>query len=321
MYKLTILTESGKDIGFGHYTRCTALFLCLIKHGFNVRFYVYEKEYYNNDSFIISFDWLNKNDQIFPRSKDEKVLIDSYLADINIFLKLKEKFETLIIIDDYNRIKYPADYIINPNVFCFNLDYSNQKAKIIGGKEYVILRSEFINAPFVKFHEKDELNLLVTIGGSDFRNLLPTLISILKNIEINITIIAPEGNLESTQNIIILGKQSSEQMVCEIQKADIVISACGQTLHELVALGKSTIGICLDIDQVPNQNYYFDNFFLRDKIFWNDLDLKNKILNQINYFNNIDNRLEVIDISSNLINKNGVLKIVESIKKMYDRFQ
>jgi UDP-2,4-diacetamido-2,4,6-trideoxy-beta-L-altropyranose hydrolase len=322
MYKLTILTESGKDIGFGHLTRCSALYLCLIKHGFNVRFYVYEKEYYNNDSFIISFDWINEIDQIIPRSRDEIVLIDSYLADINIFLTLKEKFEKLIVIDDYNRITYPANFIINPNVFSSQLNYSNQNAKVFGGKEFVILRHEFLSASILIPQKKDDfLNLLVTIGGSDFRNLLPELLSILNKIEINSTIISPEGNIESNSNIKIIGKQFSNQMVREINKADIVISACGQTLHELVALGKPTIGICLDIDQIPNQNYYFENAFLKEKIFWNDFDLKKKILNQINYFKNFENRLEIFQKCSSLIDKNGVNKIVESIKKMYDKFQ
>jgi UDP-2,4-diacetamido-2,4,6-trideoxy-beta-L-altropyranose hydrolase len=319
--KVSILTESGKDIGFGHYTRCTALYHCLKENNFDVRFYVYEKEHQSKDDFIVSFDWLNFPSKINSRSSEEIVIIDSYLADKYLYNIIKEKFKALIIIDDYNRIQYPASYIINPNVFCHNLDYSNQTAKIFGGKEYVILRSEFINAPFVKFHKHDKLNLLVTIGGSDFRNLLPTLIDILKNIDSNITVIAPEGNIEFHQNIKNLGKQSSNQMVDEIQNADIVISACGQTLHELVALGKSTIGICLDIDQLPNQNYYFDNLFLKDKIHWNDNDLKIKILNQINYFNNLENRLKIVHICSTLIDKNGVFKIVELIKNMYDKLQ
>lgn len=317
--KVSILTESGKDIGFGHYSRCSALYHCLKENDIDVMFYVFEKEYQSNDDFIFSFDWLNYPSKIYSRSVDEILIIDSYLADIDLYFILKEKFKVLIAIDDYNRIKYPADYIINPNVFCFNLNYSNQKAKIFGGKEYVILRSEFINAPFINFHKKDKLNLLVTIGGSDFRDLLPTLIDILKNIDLDVTIIAPEGNIESLQNIKILGKQSSIQMVDEIQHADIVISACGQTLHELVALGKPTIGICLDIDQIPNQNYYFDNIFLRDKIYWNDFDLKTKILKQISYFNCLENRLEIVDLCSTLIDKNGVLKIAQLIKSMYDQ--
>ena len=45
MNNITILTEVGKNIGLGHYTRCSSLYQVLTKVGNHVRFVVYENDY------------------------------------------------------------------------------------------------------------------------------------------------------------------------------------------------------------------------------------------------------------------------------------
>jgi spore coat polysaccharide biosynthesis predicted glycosyltransferase SpsG len=314
MNNITILTEAGKNIGLGHYTRCSSLYQVLTKAGNFVRFVVYENDYQINDRNIQSMNWLDSIDSLTSISINEIAIVDSYLADESIYSLLRERYHKVVAIDDYNRMIYPADIVINPNVFFEDIDYSNQKAICIGGKNYVILRPEFKeNKPKVC---SDEVlrNILITIGGSDFRNLLPKLICICDQInDIDIIVIDPENKIGHLQNIKVLPTQTAAQMTKLMQSTDVVISACGQTLHELVALQMPTIGICLDIDQIPNQNYYVRHGFLMAAIQWNDENIEKIIKEQINIYSLPVNRKTVAEICKSLISKNGVEKIAKYI--------
>ena len=102
--------------------------------------------------------------------------------------------------------------------------------------------------------------------------------------------------------------------------SDIIVSGCGQTLHELALLGKPTVGICLDIDQEPNRDFYFKNGFLAAKINWTDENFEKNILTEIEGLKNIDKRKTIAKIAPDLINKNGVYNIIDLIQR-YDQFQ
>jgi spore coat polysaccharide biosynthesis predicted glycosyltransferase SpsG len=314
MNNITILTEAGKTIGFGHYTRCSSLYQAFIKAGNQVRFIIYENEYAINDPNIQSLNWLKSIDSLYPIATTDIAIIDSYLADENTYTQLAERFHKVVAIDDYNRISYPIDLVINPNVFFEDIDYSNQTAVCLGGKDYVILRPEFIQVE-PSFSDNETLqNILITIGGSDFRNLLPKLISICEQQKgVNITVIDPENKLSNLKHIKVLPAQTATQMVHEMQRADVVISACGQTLHELVTLQKPTIGICLDIDQIPNQNFYTKHGFLSAAIQWNDENIANEIAEQLTGYSLSANRKRIRKVCKSLISKNGAQQIATYI--------
>jgi len=317
MNNITILTEVGKKIGFGHYTRCSSLYKVLTKAGNKIRFIVYENEYAINDPNIQKMNWLKSIDSISPIEKNDFVIVDSYLADRNIYNQLAKSFNKVVVIDDYNRMSYPVDVVVNPNVFFEDIDYSNQTAVCIGGKDYVILRPEFTQFEPSASNAENLNNILITIGGSDFRNLLLKLISVCEYQKgTNITVIDPEGKVPHQQHLRVLPAQSSAQMVHEMKRADVVISACGQTLHELVALQKPTIGICLDIDQVPNQSFYTKHGFLSATIQWNDKIIDNKIADQLIYFSLSANRKRVSKMCKSLVGYNGAENIASYINTL-----
>lgn len=319
MNNITILTEVGKNIGYGHYTRCSSLYQALTNFGNQVRFVVYENEYAINDPNIQSMNWLKSIDFISPIERNDFAIVDSYLADRNIYKQLAKRFNKVVAIDDYNRMRYPADIVINPNVFFKKIDYSNQSAVCIGGKDYVILRPEFRSTKPIKYEKYTSLRLLITIGGSDFRKLLPALINCFLEIpDLLLTVIDPERSLtqENNKRLRILPSQTATEMVNEMQKADIVISACGQTLNELAVLSKPTIGICLDIDQAPNQQFYVEHDFLNKEINWNDNDLLKKLYESLSHFSIPENRNHIKQNTHLLINENGVRNVVNLLKSI-----
>lgn len=314
--RILILTEAGKNIGFGHYTRCSALRQELIIRGIMVRMFLYLSEYDIEDPQVNKINWLTEIRHIIKANEYDAVIIDSYLADEMIYSFLQSKIKIVIAIDDYNRIKYSGTIIINPNVFFDKINYANQTAKCIGGKDFVILRREFRQLNFTTLNENRIEEILITIGGSDFRKILPILTELCLETDIPlITVLAPDGFKINDLNkrVNILPEQSSASICQLMQRADLVISACGQTLHELASLGKATIGINLDIDQKLNQKYYLENGFLNAEINWNDIDFKGLIKTAIEYYKSFNHRGEIAEIGPGLINKNGVLNIATTL--------
>ena len=70
-------------------------------------------------------------------------------------------------------------------------------------------------------------------------------------------------------------------MADEIINSDVIISACGQTLHEIASINRPVIGISIDKDQVLNQKYYFDIDFLKEKISWDDDELEKLVSKEL----------------------------------------
>ena len=133
--------------------------------------------------------------------------------------------------------------------------------------------------------------------------------------ELQWTIINPENKkLERLlPKTILLKTIDSKRMAALMQDSDIVISGCGQTLNELVSIGTPTIGVCIDDDQVCNQDFYFENNFLYHKNFWNESHLKTKLKVQINELLKYENRKEIFKNTRGLINKNGVINLINDI--------
>lgn len=315
--KVLILTEAGKNIGFGHFTRCQSLEQNLRKNGYDVKTILYLNGENILDTDALILNWLEDRNKLLTYNYYENIIIDSYLADAPFYSFIKSHFKYVIVIDDYNRIVYNADLIINPNIFFEEINYGNQVAATYGGKNYVILRNEFRQHKHINLPKPTLENVLITIGGSDFRNLLPIIInSVLKRF-IKITVVAPDGGIKlQDERLKILGVQNSQSMFNLYDQADMVISACGQTLHELASMGKSTIAICLDIDQEPNQRFYLKQGFLQHEIQWDDKKLSAAIKSAINDLEPFYKRNEILQYSKNILNIDGVDQIVKSITKL-----
>lgn len=316
-HKLLILTEAGEGIGLGHINRCMAISEVAITKGFECEILLDIKG--NSLPVTGNFKlvhWLSDLIILKKYTHFDIVLIDSYLLNTEGEAYIKNLFPKIVFLDDYNRMTFLADLVINPNV-CFGLiDYSNQK-KVIGGKNYVILRKEFrnYNTEFKSGGNK----ILVTIGGTDFRNILTKISeNLISSGHKDVTVICPDKRdltkLRHLRNELqIKNFLTASEMITEYNKASIVISACGSTLNELASMGKSTVGICLDIDQEPVQHFYFKEGLLLTKINWDDHNIENKIIKNVNHFLSEIDHKKYFDNAVSLINKNGVENIVNKI--------
>ena len=315
-YKVTILTEAGNKIGFGHYIRCKSIYEELLINNISTTLIVNIYNYNFNEENIIVLDWI-KNLNYFENNNSQIVIVDSYLANEDIYNKLKLIFYKVIVLDDYNRITYNADILINPNTYFKNINYSNQNSICVGGLEFVILRQEFLNYSRNKIVNSNIESILITLGGSDYRNLNYKLVSYFLKLDIiNIFVIAPEDFkiIFTDINVTILKLQTATEMLNLITNSDLVISGCGQTLHELAYLSKPTIGISIDEDQHYNQEFYLEKKFLLKKIHWNDDDLNLNIYKNYLMLNDRNIRTQIKKITDTFNFTSGVANIIKIIK-------
>jgi len=312
--KILILTEAGEGIGFGHYTRCQAIQQEMLAKQIQAEMLLNVKGDQHFEVIGSINNWLEKPTILSSKTDVDLVLIDSYLAE-NSFFKdhLSHNFKRVAVLDDYMRLEYDVDLVVNPNVYYNPIDYTERS---IGGKDFVILREPFRRVLNAFPLRKSVQHILISLGGSDIRNLLPEMVRWTASIETQrVTIIDPESSIKESQNgrINILGKQNAEEMFSLYRDADIVISACGQTLHELACMGKATIGICLDIDQEKNQQYYYQKQFLLTQLKWDMPNLLNSISATYEKTASYEKRQVLQVVGPKLINKKGISNLVNCL--------
>ena len=142
--RIIIFTEGGDNIGFGHITRCSALYEEIESRNIEVLFVIFGK---NIDDLLKGKKYLNKDwkDKEFLKTflkEDDYIIIDSYLADIEIYKFISGSTKKCLYIDDNNRISYPKGIILNP-VLYDDVVYKTENI-VLQGKDYIILRKEFL---------------------------------------------------------------------------------------------------------------------------------------------------------------------------------
>lgn len=249
--RIKILTEGGKNIGFGHITRCMALWQAVKETDRNIDTQFIVSADTKAKSFMrkskiaaVCYDWYSNEDKLMKAIQpDEAVVIDSYLAPAGLYRKLSKKlYGHLLMIDDYSRIKYPKGIIVNPSVSACKFKYERMKGRrYFLGNKYVILRKDFWKVPKLKMHMQVR-NILITLGGMENTELLKNIaIWIKQKYDFNITLVDP-----------LKTKYTAAEMLKMMRGADICISGGGQTTYELARLGVPTIGIYLADNQKMN---------------------------------------------------------------------
>ncbi len=309
--QVRIITEAGRNIGFGHLTRCIALYQAFEE--FNI-----SPEIIVNGDLTVDFllknirfrklNWLKQKNQIFKELKEVDILIiDSYLADLEFYKTTSEKVRIPVYIDDYKRINYPKGIVINPSIYGDRLNYpENKNIKYLLGKNYIILRKEFWKIPEKKVNKKIK-NVLITFGGMDHSRIIHKIENFLKK-NFNFNIFAIYG-----RQIIL----SANQLLNLMLKTDLCISGGGQTTYELARVGVPTIGICLAQNQKYNIEGWIRSGFIEYAGNWNDKDLINNIFDKTLILESYLERKERSTIGQKQVDGKGTKRIVTWLKQLF----
>lgn len=321
--KTLVLTEGGKDIGFGHLTRCIALSQAVkeIVPSSEIEFVINGNE--AAQDFIIThgieshdFDWHKKNKSIFNLlTEKDLVIIDSYLADKSIYDYISDILydklnhlhsgpSRLIMLDDYNRIEYPKGVVVNPSIFTDKLTYPQRDGiTYLLGKEYIILRKEFWDVP-EKVVNKQIKNILISLGGADYH-------------EFNGNIIRDCLKSKFSSDLDITNAQgykfNAGEMLDLMLKADLCISGGGQTVYELARIGVPTIGICFAENQKLNLEGLQFNGIMENIGWYNNADLLPNLSKSIDILSSYEERLRRSAMAKTLVDGNGARNIIQKV--------
>lgn len=318
--KVIFLTEGGKNIGFGHITRCISLLQAFEEKGVISEFIV------NGDDTVS--DFLKEKKQVFDWLKDKQlpkpvknaaiVIIDSYLADLKIYQRIAKSVKLAMYIDDNRRIDYPAGVVLNGALYAKELGYPERKGAIyLLGNQYTLLRKEFRGMQEKGIKSGIE-TILITFGGSDFNNMMPKILKLLTDNYPSLYKKAIVGkgcrNIDEIRmledkNIEVIYAPKTIEMRDLMQGADIAISAGGQTLSELAAAGVPTIGICVAKNQLNNIRDWEKAGFIEYAGSWEDGDLAKRLKECIENIRDANIRKDRSLKGQRVIDGNGCLRV------------
>ena len=323
---VVILTEGGRNSGYGHIGRCLSIkqafeeknvFPDLLVCGDRTLEDIAEKE-----NFIIS-DWLHSPDKIFKRSESSDiVIVDSYLAAPRIYSGISKRARCPVYLDDCLRINYPRGVVVNGAIFAETLPYPSVKAgKYLLGAKYFPLRSEFWTVPPKRLN-RNVGNILVTFGGTDSAGLTPRILEglakkypgIKKTVVLgkwytNTGEIKKHGDL-NTEYVASPGAGAMLKVMCE---ADLAISAGGQTLYELARTGLPTVAIADASNQVNNLKGWEKAGFISFAGRCSDRGIIKSVLEQVEQLQSRAARVDKSCKGKEMLDSRGAHRIVKKL--------
>jgi UDP-2,4-diacetamido-2,4,6-trideoxy-beta-L-altropyranose hydrolase len=278
--RIFIITEGNLKIGYGHLSRCLALY-----QGFSERLYK-PKMIVNcdqggmdflGDICVIKLDWLAYMKKLAKIiSQADIVIIDSYLADKNHLLTISKHATKPVFLDDTMRLAYPSGIIINGAVGAENLTYTNSiKNKSLLGLKYAPIREEFWDIES-RTRKSEENNILIALGGNDRHDLTGKLVAGIhsKYPHLIFHVVTGQGaiHLKSKKNNVYANtlfykSLNGKGMFRLMSMCKYAISSAGQTMYELARIGVPTIGICMAENQLFSHSGWVHVGFTK-KVLW-----------------------------------------------------
>ena len=139
--KVIILTEGGQDIGFGHVARCLSLYQAFETRGYELEFIIAGDDSVKN-VLHIKFKFLNWREEerklFFVIKNADVVVVDSYLAEYEVYKKISDAINIPVFLDDNCRLDYPRGIVVNWNIHAHDLDYPrDNNVSYLLGPEYI----------------------------------------------------------------------------------------------------------------------------------------------------------------------------------------
>ena len=256
--------EGEPNIGLGHVMRCMALAQRLVGDGHVVFFFMSQRSQHFCQNRA---DWPGKIFPIVDIAKNAEpewlitqclelradwLVVDGYQFDLDYRQSLQSKVFKVAIFDDMNNSgALYADMVINGalNASLHNYQLTAPKALLAIGKNYQVLRQEFLQLSNKKWADRKSLTLM--FGGSDPNNLSLLVLQSLHKVDVSmpITIItgAAYNGLSDLAELIknsgldITHLHDCQNMAAVLVNTRLALSAAGGSQFELLACATPSI--------------------------------------------------------------------------------
>ncbi|MCX7990169.1 MAG: UDP-2,4-diacetamido-2,4,6-trideoxy-beta-L-altropyranose hydrolase [Aquificaceae bacterium] len=326
--KVLFLTEGPSHIGHGHVTRCLSLYQAFEMLGSKPHMIV------QGDYTIYSL-LQNKSFELYPWLEDWKnrkeklrdfdiVVLDSYLASIEVYEDISRSVPIKLFIDDYKRLAYPPGFVLNGSVYGQELKYPRTEGVVyLLGPAYVPLRKAFWKVKR-KYIRKKLRSVLVTLGGADPRNITPEVLRLLRkeHPELELFVVVGKGfkNKEEVyklkgEKIKVFEGLSGEEMKNIMSLVDLAVSAGGQTTYELARVGVPSVLVAVADNQLLNCKGWEKAGFAFYAGWWEDKELWKKLSEGVEKLKDYELRLKMSKIGRKLIDGKGALRVAKKLIK------
>lgn len=313
--RLVFRADASPVMGTGHVMRSSAIAEEAISRGIECIFV----------GDVQGLPWLEKkvNDLGYSRclpsagiyqvmGKNAVLILDSYEIDPNSTWLDQNKWHALVSISDELTPDYHSDLVVHPGL---NGDwYRGDPSKFLFGTKFLPLRKSIRKSRKVL---TDEINQITVFGGgSDAYGFAPVIAAALTNIQSFTSAIFYSGlgdaisKIDSRYSV----KEFGPTIDRDIETSDLVLTTASTSSLEVIARGIPVGVVCA----VSNQKGYFDSL--------KDLGVACQIGTRINtneweiffpqllrLLSDIKLRKSLIDASSDLIELNGALNLVDAI--------
>lgn len=273
--RVIVLTEAGKSIGLGHFVRTSAVCEGLCDMGIPTEMWLNcddAVKTMTQKGYVRYCNWNSDDTILNSLTKEDVVIVDSYLVELNTIDKIKLNCHELIMIDDNIRLDYSGITIINPNIFGMFLRYpDNRGNSIFTGSCCTLLRKEFNNETDKTIHE-DVSDILITMGGTDVKNVTTSVVEYIKSINttahLHIVVTSAYDAIEAieaaiSENDTIYKNASAEEMSCLMKLADFAVASAGGTTNELLKMLCPSVLIEVADNQRLNLKYLSENNYVK----------------------------------------------------------
>lgn len=299
--RVAIITEGLQCTGYGHITRCHSIYQAFEEKNITPIFIANCDEkgkVYLCGVNLWQLDWINETDALINKIKSfDYAIIDSYLAPLPIYKKIKNCVRKAVFLDDYMRLDYPAGIIINGTIGAEKIKYKNSnRSVLLLGSNYISLRKEFWNIDHTQNIDPIK-KLLIIFGGQDNRSMVIKTLDIVQNTYPDITIYAITGNNSNINtyqynNVFFYNSLTSEQIIDMMKNINIAITGAGQTTYELNAMKVPFIAIGVAENQKNNLKGWYEKKVIEKILWYDDPDLENNIVELLNYYRTTNPKIE-----------------------------
>jgi UDP-2,4-diacetamido-2,4,6-trideoxy-beta-L-altropyranose hydrolase len=332
MTSVQFLTEGGKNVGFGHLTRCLALCQAFEEMGISPELVISgdmsAKAILGERKFHLD-PWVEEQAIFFQNmGKRDIVIVDSYRVHRELYDKITEKARIPVYVDDNGEIETSQGVLINWNLYAHGLGYTQKREMThLLGPEYACLRKPFWDVAEKKIH-KSVNSVLVTFGGDDSKHMTPVVLRILtkdypavtKNIVIG-RAFKKTGDIMAAadDNTNLIQAPDAEGMKKLMLDSDLAISSGGQTLFELARVGLPAIVVGVAENQRRNIQTWQKNKLIEFAGFWEEKSLVESIRTKFLLFMDHEKRRQSRDAGRSLVTGSGARKIAGFLQKKLHR--
>ncbi len=235
---ISLVVETSPVYGRGHIARCILLAKALRSKGADCRFFLTDRLQIDG---LESFPTSLLTDGLPPSGNI--VIVDGYRFAPSCLEKLKASSARLVVIDDLADRDFPADVILNHNLYATDLDYQRHgSAKLLLGLRYCLVRSEYCQ--LAGQSSPSTPAVLITLGSGPLASSAEQLARTINRqfgIRVDATLGAdtqlPNDNSDT------LHFHRFVELSQLIANASLVICGLGVTFLEVMATGRQVIGV------------------------------------------------------------------------------